>query len=65
MDFYKARVSPAEIEWSTNFQGQVTEVKYSEKQTKLVIRKVQQLFKKIVNTNIFAKKLQRNPRKLK
>ena len=47
MDFYKARVNPAEMEWSTNFQGQVTEVKYSEKPTKLVIRNVQQLFKKI------------------
>jgi hypothetical protein len=53
MDFSEARVNLAEKELNSRFQGQFAEVKYSEKQAKLAIKKVEELSKKVAsNTNI-------------
>lgn len=53
MDFSEARAKLAEKELNTKFQGQFAEVKYSEKQAKLAIRKVEELSRKVTsNTNI-------------
>lgn len=53
MDFSEARVKLAKEELKSDFQVQIAEVKYSEKQAKLAIKKVDLLSKKVTsNTNI-------------
>jgi hypothetical protein len=49
MDFSEGRVNLAEKELNSRFQGKFAEIKYSENQAKLAIKKVEELFKKVAS----------------